>query len=130
MSIIGDAGAFAELRAGRLADVSQGGGLDLLTALADRANTKVHRVGATKGSSEQALRGREAVTMLNAVISKQFARDKTFLAAWLAAQRVVAKPGVARMAAAPLGAVAPAAATTLASVPVAAPEPVVVQPAA
>jgi hypothetical protein len=32
-AIIGDANAFAELRAGRLVDVPEGGGLDLLTAL-------------------------------------------------------------------------------------------------
>jgi exonuclease VII small subunit len=33
-AIIGDAGAFAEFRAGRLVDVPEGGGLDLLVALA------------------------------------------------------------------------------------------------
>lgn len=92
-------------------------------ALTDRANTKVHRVGATKGISEQALRGREAVTMLNAVISKQFVRDKTFLAGWRTARRIVAKPGVARVAVAPLVAVAPVA-TTAKTVPVATSEPV------
>ncbi|MEO9036302.1 MAG: hypothetical protein ABI442_12390 [Gemmatimonadaceae bacterium] len=62
-------------------------------AITDRANTKVIRVGATKGIGEQVLLGREAVGMLKAVIGKQFAKDKTFLAAWRAAYRVVAKPG-------------------------------------
>lgn len=32
-AVIGDAGAFAELRAGRLVDVPEGGGLDMLTAI-------------------------------------------------------------------------------------------------
>jgi len=35
--------------------------------------------------------------MLNAVVSKQFVGDKTFLAAWRAAHRVTAKPGIARV---------------------------------
>jgi hypothetical protein len=62
-------------------------------AITDRANTKVGRVGATKGISQQVLLGREAISMLNAVIGRQFASDKTFLAGWRAAHRVVAKPG-------------------------------------
>jgi hypothetical protein len=38
-AIIGDANAFAEFRAGRLVDVPQGGGLDLLIALATGASS-------------------------------------------------------------------------------------------
>lgn len=40
--------------------------------------------------------GYEAVKMLSAVIDRQFAKDKTFLASWRSAKRVVAKPGVVR----------------------------------
>jgi hypothetical protein len=65
--------------------------------LAERANAKVRRVGSTKGIREELLKGREAVAMLNAVVSKQFVGDKTFLAAWRAAHRVTAKPGIARV---------------------------------
>jgi hypothetical protein len=68
----------------------------LETAMTDRANTNVRRVGATRGLREELLRGREAVSMLNAVVSKQFAGDKTFLAAWRAAHRITAKPGSGR----------------------------------
>jgi hypothetical protein len=68
----------------------------LQSALLDRANTKVGRVGATKGIEQQVLVGREALAMLHAVISRQFATDPTFLAAWNAARRVNAKPGAVR----------------------------------
>ena len=75
-----------------------------LTAAADkleetidgRANLKVRRVSATTGISEATKQGREAVKMLSAVIERQFAKDKTFLAAWKSAKRVVAKPGFPR----------------------------------
>jgi hypothetical protein len=66
-------------------------------AITERANAKVRRVGSTKGIREELLKGREAVAMLNAVVSKQFVGDKTFLAAWRAAHRVTAKPGIARV---------------------------------
>jgi hypothetical protein len=79
-------------------------------AITERANTKVRRIGATKGIHVELAKGREAVTMLNAVVSKQFARDKTFLAAWRAAYRVLAKAGVVR--------VSSVAATSLATAPV------------
>jgi hypothetical protein len=69
----------------------------LENAITERANAKVRRVGSTKGIYEELLKGREAVAMLNAVVSKQFAGDKTFLAAWHAAHRVTAKPGIARV---------------------------------
>jgi hypothetical protein len=86
----------------------------LENAITERANAKVRRVGSTKGIREELLKGREAVAMLNAVVSKQFAGDKTFLAAWRAAHRVTAKLGVGRGAAsapvpAPVTVVAPAA---------------------
>jgi hypothetical protein len=68
-------------------------------AVAERANTKVNRTAATKGIAEAILDGREAVAMLHALISKQFARDPALLAGWHTARRVVAKPGVPRGAA-------------------------------
>jgi hypothetical protein len=67
------------------------------SAIIERANAKVRRVGSTEGIHEELLKGREAVAMLNAVVSKQFVGDKTFLAAWRAAHRVTAKPGTARV---------------------------------
>jgi hypothetical protein len=70
-------------------------------ALVDRANTKVSRVGATKGIEQEIQPGGEAVTMLHAVISRQFAGDPTFLAAWNAARRVTGKPDVVRAVKAP-----------------------------
>jgi hypothetical protein len=48
--------------------------------ITERANAKVRRVGSTKGIHEELLKGREAVAMLNAVVSRQFVGDKTFLA--------------------------------------------------
>jgi len=76
--------------------------------ITERANAKVRRVGSTKGIHEELLKGREAVAMLNAVVSKQFVGDQTFLAAWRAARRVMAKPGIVR-AQATVPASAPAA---------------------
>ncbi|MDB4913909.1 MAG: hypothetical protein JWM95_1553 [Gemmatimonadetes bacterium] len=72
----------------------------LLRALTDHANMKVARVGSTKGIEEQLKLGREAVEMLHAVISRQYAGDEAFLARWNAARRVTSKPGLARGAAA------------------------------
>lgn len=69
----------------------------LENAITERANAKVRRVGSTKGIHEELLKGREAVAMLNAVVSKQFVGDKPFLAAWRAAYRVTSKPGSARV---------------------------------
>jgi hypothetical protein len=63
------------------------------TAITDRANTKVGRVKATNGIGEELKLGKEAVGMLSAVITRQFADDKTFLAAWRAARRVTLKIG-------------------------------------
>ena len=73
----------------------------LEAALDGRANLKVQRVGATYGIGEQTKQGHEAVKMLGAVIERQFAKDKTFLAAWRSAKRVVAKPGLPRGSAVP-----------------------------
>jgi hypothetical protein len=82
-------------------------------AVAERANTKVNRTNTTKGIEEAILDGREAVGMLHAVISKQFARDAALLAGWHTARRVVAKPGVPRgTAGTSVVSVAPASATT------------------
>ena len=63
----------------------------------ERANTKVGRVFATRGIEEQLRSGREAVSMLHAVLGRQFAGDHSFLAAWRAARRVVSKPGAVRV---------------------------------
>lgn len=65
-------------------------------AIDGRANLNVRKAGATKGISEETKQASDAVKMLSAVIDRQFAKDRTFLAAWRAAKRVVAKPGVAR----------------------------------
>ena len=94
----------------------------LENAITDRANAKVRRVGSTKGIHEELLKGREAVAMLNAVVSKQFAGDQTFLAAWRAAYRVTAKPGIARV---PTSVAASAPALAPASVAAPSPTPVV-----
>lgn len=61
-----------------------------------RASLKVRRAGSTSGISEETKRGVEAVRSLSAVVERQFAKDKAFLAAWRSAKRVVAKPGVPR----------------------------------
>jgi hypothetical protein len=72
-----------------------GAAADALSAtVAERANTKVRRVGATKGIAEELRRGGEAAAMLHAVIHNQFTGDATFLAGWNAARRVAGKPGV------------------------------------
>ena len=65
-------------------------------AMRERKNTKVGRVGATRGIREQLLSGREGVAMLHAVISRQFAKDPRFLAAWSSARRVSGKVGALR----------------------------------
>lgn len=60
----------------------------LETAITGRATAKVRRVGSAKCIREELVKGRDAVRMLHAVVSKQFVGDKTFLAAWTAAHRV------------------------------------------
>jgi hypothetical protein len=79
---------------------------ELETTLFERASANVRRVGSTAGIREELMKGREAVRMLDAVVSKRFAGDETFLAAWRAAHRVTAKSGAVR-----LSVVSPATAT-------------------
>ena len=71
----------------------------LADALAQRAHFRVVRVGSTSGIEEQLKLGREAVKLIDAVLTGQFAFDKTFLAAWSSASRVDLKPGNRRSAA-------------------------------
>src|SRR5665213_3480387 len=54
----------------------------LETAMVDRQNANVSRVLATKGIQQELNKGREAVAMLNAVVSKQLVDNPTVLAAW------------------------------------------------
>ncbi len=79
--------------------------------VAERGNTKVRRAGATQAMTQELARAREAVNMLNAVISKQFAGDPAFLAGWRVARRVVLK-GSVQVPAAVSGAGAPPVAAT------------------
>jgi hypothetical protein len=65
----------------------------LITA---RAASKVSRVGTTKAVMEHLMAGKEAVMILHAIISKQFANDPTFLAGWNNARRVQSKLGAVR----------------------------------
>ena len=90
----------------------------LESSMTDRANAQVRRVGATKGISQALVRGREAVAMLNAVVSKQFADDKTFLAAWRAAHRITKKAGLARVVASIVPSLSPVPASPAAAQPV------------
>lgn len=50
----------------------------------------------TEAIASEKKRGTEAVRTLSAVIERQFAKDRPFLAAWRSAKRVVAKPGLPR----------------------------------
>lgn len=83
-------------------------------AMRERKNTKVGRVGATRGIREQLLSGREGVAMLHAVISRQFAKDARFIAAWSSARRVSGKVGALRFtgSSAAAGIIPPNTATT------------------
>jgi len=78
----------------------------LETAMVDRQNANVGRVLATNGIKEELNKGREAVAMLNAVVSKQLVGNPTLLAAWRVAHRITAKQGALRVVG---GASAPAA---------------------
>ena len=73
----------------------------LETTIANRTQAKSDRVVATKGIMNELRAGREAVTMLDAVIKRQFAADTAFIAGWKLAKRVSAKLGGVRTAAAP-----------------------------
>ena len=56
------------------------------------------RVKATRGIAHELQVAHEAVSILDAVISRNFATNPSFLAEWTHARRVPAKPGVARSA--------------------------------
>jgi hypothetical protein len=62
-------------------------------AIMKRGHLRFTRVGSTTGIKQQIILGREAVKLLDAVISKQFAADETILAAWASASRVDLKTG-------------------------------------
>lgn len=68
----------------------------LAETIAQRGQLRVVRVGSTRGIEEQLVLGREAVKLLDAVITQQFAYDETFLAAWASASRVDQKSGSSR----------------------------------
>jgi hypothetical protein len=63
----------------------------LSAAIADRADTKVRRVVATAGIKQEASRGREAVRMLDAVVTKPLASNAELQAGWRTAKRVPAR---------------------------------------
>jgi hypothetical protein len=71
----------------------------LAETLAQRGHLRVLRVGSTRGLQDQLRVGREAVKLLDAVLTQQFAFDDTFLAAWRSASRVDLKSGSSRGAA-------------------------------
>ena len=88
----------------------------LQAALTARASSKVGRIAATKAVSEQVRIGCDAVSILHAIVSKQFAGDPIFLAGWDAARRIGAKKGALRGAGASVGDVTPIGGTPAAVV--------------
>jgi hypothetical protein len=64
----------------------------LQTAITDVQNTRVARIGATKGIRAQLVRGRDAVHMLDAVVTKPLSGNPALLAGWRSAKRVTARP--------------------------------------
>ena len=68
----------------------------LADTIAQRGHFRHVRVGSTKGIEEQLRLGREAVKLLDAVLTRQFAFDATFLAAWKSATRIDKKSGSVR----------------------------------
>ncbi|MES2177030.1 MAG: hypothetical protein V4550_04120 [Gemmatimonadota bacterium] len=68
----------------------------LEAAWLDRGNTRVDRAKSTHGIKCALDSGAEAVSILNALVTRQFAKDPTFLAGWNIARRVHAKPGTLR----------------------------------
>lgn len=81
-------------------------------AMTQRANAKVNRALATQGIHVDLAQGREAVAMLNAVVSKMLHGDATLLAGWRVAKRITGKAGAIRVTAAgpaPVPPTAPAA---------------------
>ena len=78
------------------ADVVQqlGAAADALSAaITDRAETLVRRVVATAGIRKEAARGRAAVHMLDAVVSKPLASHPALLAGWRSAKGVALNSG-------------------------------------
>jgi hypothetical protein len=69
---------------------------ELQNTITARASNRVARVSATRAVEEHLVAGKEAVSILHAIITKQFARDPVFLAAWDAARRVGLKLGPVR----------------------------------
>ena len=69
---------------------------ELQGVITARASSKVSRVTSTKAMQEQLVAGKEAVTILHAIITKQFGKDATFLAGWNRARRIQEKPGTPR----------------------------------
>lgn len=76
-------------------------------AVMKRGHLRFTRVGSTTGIKQQIILGREAVKLLDAVISRQFASDETVLAAWASASRVDLKTGSPRGATSPAPSAAP-----------------------
>jgi len=66
------------------------------TAISDRSGSKVVRIAATAGIKQALSEGRQAVEMLDPVVTKMLAGNDGLLAGWRAAKRIVAKPGVIR----------------------------------
>ena len=86
-----------------------GAAADALAAgITERFDTRVQRVAATKGIKTELVRGRDAVHMLDAVVTKPLSSDPALLAGWRSAKRVTAKPV---SASAPVGAPVAGAAT-------------------
>ena len=69
---------------------------ELEALITSRGTTRASRSEATKSIEAATRLAREAVSMLDAVIKRQFAGNTAFLAGWNTAHRVHAKPGVPR----------------------------------
>ena len=96
-------------------------------AITERATTLVQRVGSTAGIRQQVARGKEAVGMLDPVVSRMIAANAELVAAWRSARRITAKPGGTGSAVAPAtgSTVAPGSQASVVGVvgPAAAPSP-------
>jgi hypothetical protein len=64
----------------------------LATSLADRATARGGRVRVTAAIDVQLKRGREAVAMLDSIVTKKLAPQPALLAEWRSAKRVTAAP--------------------------------------
>ena len=82
----------------------------LSAAITSRQTTRVTRVQTTADLKEQVRRAREAVAMLDPIVTKKLADQPGLLAAWRSAKRITASPTTAAPAGAvPAVPVAPAA---------------------